>query len=352
MKTKNQKKFLLFIRLYFVVTFIVIIILVDILLGRTIGAKQGYEEPVVQEPISAWEGIENYSNVYNFPGYGEVHYSTQKYGFRVFGDTNTNKLKILVIGDSFTGSVEISDGKLYYNYFTKWNPHIELFAYGVSGYGTLQEYMILDRYLDLIKPDIILWQFCANDIINNSHTLESASFLHNNHLTRPYYNIDKDEIEWLEPNQNYGVVYNYFQKSFLFKNLKIGELMDAFYEMNSIETRIDKKDPLFVESINVTKAIMAKVKQKAKNIPVIAFAVILDDFPVVNEQTFADITKPQDIYFIYNIQQGLTDAKERGLRIDGSDTGGDEHWNETGHYIAGEIIYQYLLVNDFMQKQE
>jgi hypothetical protein len=50
----------------------------------------------------------------------------------------------------------------------------ESFAYGVMGYGTLQQYMILDRYLDEIQPGLIILQMCSNDLINNSLSVEIA----------------------------------------------------------------------------------------------------------------------------------------------------------------------------------
>jgi hypothetical protein len=89
-----------------------------------------------------------------------------------------------------------------------------IFAYGGGGYGTLQEYMILDRYVDKINPDMVLWQFCANDLIINSHELESASFSNNNQMKRPYY--ENDQIKWLFPRQYRGwmdkAIHIQFQK--------------------------------------------------------------------------------------------------------------------------------------------
>ena len=70
---------------------------------------------------------------------------------------------------------------------------------GRCGYGSLQEFMILGRYLDEISPDIVLWQFCSNDFINNYHELESVSFSNNNQMTRPYYK--NSDIEWLFPKK-------------------------------------------------------------------------------------------------------------------------------------------------------
>ena len=43
----------------------------------------------------------------------------------------------------------------------------QVFSYGCGGYGSLQEYMILDKYFDIIDPDIIIIQTSSNDISDN-----------------------------------------------------------------------------------------------------------------------------------------------------------------------------------------
>jgi hypothetical protein len=58
-----------------------------------------------------WETVANVAKTSVVNGYGEIAYSTQKYGFRVFGDTSTDKIKLFVIGDSFTQGYSVSDGK-------------------------------------------------------------------------------------------------------------------------------------------------------------------------------------------------------------------------------------------------
>lgn len=103
-----------------------------------------------------WETGANVSLKRKSRAYGEIKYSTKKWGFRVFGNINSAKTKIFAIGDSITMGFCVSDGNTYYDYLKKNNNNIDLFAYGGAGYGTLQEYMILDKYFDIIKPDMVL----------------------------------------------------------------------------------------------------------------------------------------------------------------------------------------------------
>jgi hypothetical protein len=43
-----------------------------------------------------------------------VHYKAGQYGFRMFGDVNSAKLKILIMGDSYTQALQVSNEKTYY----------------------------------------------------------------------------------------------------------------------------------------------------------------------------------------------------------------------------------------------
>ena len=110
---------------------------------------------------------------YYLNSYGFVKYLTNENGFRSFGDINSKKKKILIIGDSYTHAINISNGYTYYDYLARHHPNIEVFSYGCLGYGFIQEYLILDRYFNFIKPDIILWQFCSNDLSDNCFELNN-----------------------------------------------------------------------------------------------------------------------------------------------------------------------------------
>ena len=69
--------------------------------------------------------------------------------------------------------------------------NVEVFAYGGSGYGTLQESLVVDHYLPIVRPDLVLLQVSYNDFINNSFELERASYYNNNFLLRPYLEGDR-----------------------------------------------------------------------------------------------------------------------------------------------------------------
>lgn len=94
-------------------------------------------------------------------------------GFKAFGDTASSKPKVLFLGDSFTASIESSNNETFYNLLAD-TLNFEAFAYGHAGYGTLQEYLILDQWVDRIKPNLVVLETCSNDFIDNYAQLEIA----------------------------------------------------------------------------------------------------------------------------------------------------------------------------------
>lgn len=293
-----------------------------------------------------WVSVPNIKSKKRFKGYGKISYSTKQYGFRLFGDIKTNKTRILVIGDSQTNARKVSDGEAYYHYIKK-NTDTEVFAYGVGGYGSLQEYMILDKYYNLIKPDIIIWQFSNNDFINNSWKLECICRNNNSHMTRPYY-ID-GKIEWKYPHRSW-IYRNILRHSYLIKlfNIKLniilaGKLVERDVDLLSLD------NPLFDRALKTTLEIMKLVRKRVGDTPVIAFLAAFIPKPTNTNMIFSNTCKECGIYYIYSIPGAIDKALKSGLKVNGMPY--DPHWNNVGHSIVGKILVEFLISKEFFRKK-
>jgi hypothetical protein len=71
-------------------------------------------------------------------------------GKQILGDPKSKKVKIFFIGDSFTDGTGFSEKFMYYN-VVKAKLNAEIFVYGGGAYGTLQEYLILNKLFDYIN---------------------------------------------------------------------------------------------------------------------------------------------------------------------------------------------------------
>ncbi len=299
-----------------------------------------------------WRTQENWSWIRSKvePRTGEIYevvFSTTKYGFRVFGDPNTNKFKIFVLGDSYTHGTTVSDGYTYYDYLKKNHKNIEIFAFGTGGYGSLQEYMILDKYFDEIKPDMIVWQFMSNDIINNSYELESRSYLNNNHNIRPYYNRHNGQINMLYPRQDFGWIYKIIQHSHLLKFMNIRLDILKVEQGETIENYLKRDDPLAIEAVQTTSAIMGLVRKRVGSIPIVAFPVDKEQIPW-SSTVFSDISKKYSIHYIDHLPDVLVEAQAKGIIIDAPN---NPHWNDVGSAIVGKTILDYLIKNNLIDNE-
>lgn len=92
--------------------------------------------------------------------------------------------RIVSLGDSFTMGHEVSVEDTFSNVLeqelTKQGYRVEVLNAGVSGYGTSEECLYLERELMKYSPDIIVVSFFGNDLVDNIRTNLFA--LTNDHL--------------------------------------------------------------------------------------------------------------------------------------------------------------------------
>jgi len=258
-------------------------------------------------------------------------------GKKVFADTLTSKYKIFFIGDSFTEGCGVKEESMYYNIIAK-NLNAEAFVYGGPGYGTLQEYMVLVRYIDKIKPDLIVLQVCVNDFINNLWELENASFINNNLLVRPYFINEK--IEYRFPR--YPWKLRMYSRVIYSLGYSLDRLLaDLSHRgfLHTVEDDIETKGiefDNFKKSVTVTNTLIKKIKEKAGQVPIVAFTV--NDYKNYLEQ-FRRIFQENNIEFIEEVPEKINSEKIKGVKVYLEK---QTHWNEAGDRICGEFLSERL----------
>jgi len=296
-----------------------------------------------------WRATENYQFSGTLKDAADKPYAVQiatnRYGFRMFGEVNSPKKKIMVIGDSLTQAVAVSNDKTYYALISKRLP-VEIFAYGCGGYGTLQEYMILDEYVDMIKPDIIIWQFCSNDFINNDYELELNSTRNNNGTRRPYlasdgrifyavptrYKIISFMREYINPHSKLS--------AFIFK--RADRLLAYLTRDMTVENDITAEGSGhsgFKRSSRITARIMQMVRERTPHTRILVFCSD-DANPFYDE--IKKIVQQNHMEFIDGIPQAIQEANKPANTTYAADKA---HWNELGHKIVAEKIIEYLTRN-------
>lgn len=266
-----------------------------------------------------------------------VHYATFKDGFREWGDLHSPRKKIFVIGDSFTMAHQVSNDKTYYHLLGA-ALDAEIFAFGSDAYNSVQEWMILKRYVDTIKPDWILWQFCDNDLLNNDGRIPfSMTYASNFSGRQPFLEHGKIVYHEQEPVLRFlFAVKRHAPSRFLY--FLATRTISALIGDPIHGSRLRRRSPDDIQrGALATEEIFREVRAAAGRTPVYLFSANEDDFLTV---LLKKISEENHFHFIAGIRAALLGHQRLGEVFLMSDRG---HWNERGHAIAADVILQALM---------
>ena len=270
-------------------------------------------------------------------------------GFRAFGAVSTSKPKIFVLGDSFTEALQVSDEQTYYAILGR-VLGCEIFAAGSGGYGSLQEYMLLDQYFDQIHPDLVLWQFCYNDFMDNCYDLSMQWKAGSLSLERPY--LEHGQIVYRMPRR-FPWLYKFASQWSRFLYLLTTRLDRLLAPPPGkdllLQAIVRQRDahPTFAESVGITDQIMGKVADRVRSTPVVVFESCTTSaafFPVIER-----IALRHGMRFVKNLPGVLDIAEQKGHRLRSSD---GIHWNPDGHRMVADALGQFLKANHLIRDQD
>jgi hypothetical protein len=303
----------------------------------------GNLSPVALDPRLGWRATPDYrfeGERRNADGSSySVRISQDKNGFRLFGTLDSGRPKVFVVGDSFTQAVEVSNDKAYY---ASLGDAFEVFAHGGGGYGSLQEFMILDQFFDLIKPDLIIWQYSTNDLVNNLPELERASTINNNGLLRPYWVAGR--VVHVLPKSSATALreaaLRYCRVCYFVLN-RIDRLR-ARVSLNTVEIETspgERSHDVFRRAVDVTDQIMGMVRTRAGATPIVGF-IVGSGYPYGPEYVDAltHISRRHNILLV-DVERPVLTAEAEGTSVRAED---GSHWNESGHGIAGKALRHSL----------
>ena len=104
----------------------------------------------------------------------------------------TGKYRVLILGDSFTEGVQVSQEDLFSARLERMNQQIEVLNAGVGGYGTVQEYLYYVSEGVRFRPNLLLLMFVPNDLSDNCLSYYAGFG------PRPYALVRDGEVEIVE----------------------------------------------------------------------------------------------------------------------------------------------------------
>jgi hypothetical protein len=332
---------------------------------------------------------------YNSRGWHDVEHSQEQ---------EEGTLRVLVFGDSFMEaySVELEDAFHRQLGRIAGDDHValEVFNFGVGGFGTLQEYLAFRELGQSFRPDLVLLGFyLGNDIRNNSLPLESILHASASKVTSRPFMTSPDESSWaISPIDYEGALQNYSEaraeRSRLSWKLAhhsaliqaslplLGRLRDAVWLTNSRAERVATErrrtratdfaefgihycdeDPEYTLAWLITQKILRRFQSDVANsgAELIVFSV-----PSLHEVEGQRIAKVSNRDLIC-LEEAPGHERLRGLLADleieyidllpsfrERHSGkrslfrrSDRHWNKNGHQLAASMVYQALKEKGF-----
>ncbi|MBF0445495.1 MAG: SGNH/GDSL hydrolase family protein [Magnetococcales bacterium] len=358
--------------------------------------------PLSRSPdhITGWSAKPGTTGWQRLEGAGLVEINED--GFRdVFHTENSpmDVFRIAVVGDSFTEAVQVPLDKIYWSKLEKLLPQcapanaakkIEILGFGVSGYSTAQELLVIEKRIWKYQPDlVILGFFTGNDLLENSRALGGDAM-------RPVFEL-KDGV--LQKNMDFLQSQEYIAKNSLFGRFKLG-VMSRFrlaqaialahhkflllseisesknMQINDVQTEpgIDVKiyapptDEKWHSTWEITEALLKRIHEEVKKHGAKFLLVTMTNGAQVHPNSeFREYFKkrlniPNLFYADERIKQiGIKHgfpvlnlaidlqkfASQTGVWLHGfkNSAKGIGHWNENGHLIAGQRIASYLCYN-------
>ena len=306
-----------------------------------------------------------------------------------------NTFRILVLGDSYVEALQVAlenafpallEKQLNENFTAK---NFEVLNLGQSGFGTADAYMRYLNFGSAYSPDLVILAFLTgNDIQENSRFLDREN-------VRPYFVLDDQHRISLdlslvdEYERNLSVpkrVFHYIKQKSLLASLiserlyllrlqirdQYRAISIAEKQQTGLKAKIDEFSPLNIYLLNpsnhwrqafdVTTGLLCKFRDSVESNGSQFLLVTLSNAEQVHPELQRELRNEYDLDFDFNRpdrlleefsnEAGISHLKlmpffreyhlRTGIRLHGFGGSMGGHWNEDGHRLAAEKIFEFL----------
>lgn len=297
--------------------------------------------------------------------------------------------RIAVIGDSFVTAQEVAFNQTFFrqlqHILKQRGKNLEVLGFGVRGFGTDQEYLLLENYALKYDPDLVFLTFVPNDVRNNFLALEKNpakpyfELLPDGTLTpRPFTPMPDHSDSWksvLFENlhtvrfvyfraEQVPVIHNALVKFGIYANVVPTQSAPDDL-MNNTVYRDPPWPPEWEAAWRVTRGLLRAMKNTSKNsgAEFILFSVTrkvqVDDkmFKALEEghpniplaydnleKRLATFSENESIGYVSSLlamREFQASGKSVHLSCDG-------HWSRDAHQRAAELLADYLVTGHYL----
>jgi lysophospholipase L1-like esterase len=186
---------------------------------------RGYPLVFKHDPELGWAPMPNSSG--EFHGSRAISIAHNSLGLRDVELGPDPRPTVMVVGDSLVWGYDAQADERFTELLRHQLPNLRIVNAGIPGYGTDQEYLLLRRLWDTIRPDVVVLVFCTrNDRDDNATNLRYGGYL------KPYL-AQAPDGEWLFAGQPVPWSrFAYFNENALVHNLWVARAaVSAFVQL-------------------------------------------------------------------------------------------------------------------------
>lgn len=197
------------------------------------------------DSLLGWFPIENEKGY--FRGGRSIQVSNNSRGFRDIEPVVGTKPGIIFLGDSFVWGYDVEQGERFTEKLRDDIPSWSIYNFGVSGYGTDQEYLLLKRQYEFYRPKIVFLVFCRdNDEDDNSNNLRYGLYY------KPYFTVTATGLSLHGVPVPKSEAFFFSQHNMLVKSGWVRLIAHAYFRLTAPAVHVAAESPTesILETIN------------------------------------------------------------------------------------------------------
>src|SRR5574341_214630 len=244
-------------------------------------------------------------------------------------DKHSKKVRILILGDSFTFGVGVSDNETYSYYLEEMLPNVEVINMGVHGYGHDQMLILFKEEGVKYMPDIVILGFLTMDM--------SRNLLQFRDYAKPRFVVDGEKLKLIGspvPRPEYVLKWDWVRPR-IYEIWSI--IVYPFKKLIGLEKK--QMELLTLHILNE----MVDVADSIHAIPIFVYLPegeeITDDTPLAYGEKFLfAFCQRNNKVGCFSSRPYFAEetAKRTKFELRG-------HWGPSGHLVVAKAIMRYLL---------
>ena len=220
-------------------------------LGARIVLPAPKDEPNLTYRFDArlgWYPKEDSSNSFTASRTIEVHHN--RIGLRDVEPGPKTQKRLLFLGDSFVWGFDVNQQERFTDILRRSVRRFQIINAGVSGYGTDQEFLLLQELFDRLMPDHVFLVFCTeNDRDDNSFNFSvsfTGPYFHEDGYYKPYFEAKNGKLELNGLPVPRSVTYYRIQFPMLFQSRLVTTTFGLYRRYTSpVKTVTDPTETIF-----------------------------------------------------------------------------------------------------------